>query len=68
VILFGNLFNTIIFGLLILLAWGLQRWLKKAPTLIYKFVASYGIALIFDWLLIAIVDIARLVFFKWLNE
>lgn len=61
VMLFGNLFNTLMFGLLILLAWLLQRGFQRAPRLIYKFVASYGIAIVFDFVLLGIVDICRLV-------
>lgn len=51
----------IIFALLVLLTWGLQRWQRKVPKLVYKFVDSYGIALILDFLLILIVDLIRTV-------
>ncbi len=61
VILCGNLFNTLIFSLLILLSWSFQRFSRRAPRMVYKFVASYGIATIFDFLLIGIVDIIRCV-------
>ncbi len=57
VILFGNLFNTLVFGLLILMSWGFQRFVRRAPRMVYKFVASYGIAIIFDFFLIGVVDL-----------
>ena len=59
VIIMGNIFNILVFGVLAFLAWFVQRRIKKAPKLIYKFVAAYGISLIFDYLLIAIVDICK---------
>ncbi len=60
-VLCGNLINTALFGLLIFLAWLLQRWLRRAPRIAYKFVASYGMATVADFLLLGIVDICRLV-------
>ena len=51
----------IIFGLLALLTWLLQRNIQILPHLVYTFVDSYGIALIFDFLLIALADIIAFV-------
>lgn len=63
VIFGGNAFNTLVFCILMLLTWLLQLKLRKAPRLLYKFVASYGIAIIFDFFLLMIVDIIRLVLY-----
>jgi len=49
----------IIFAILALSTWGFQRKKYKIPKLAYKFVDSFGIALIFDFLLIFIVDLIR---------
>jgi hypothetical protein len=67
VILVGNLFNTVLFGVLTLFAWGLQKMLERAPSLFYKIVSSYGLVTIFDFVLIAIVDglLLVLLLFCW---
>jgi hypothetical protein len=49
----------IIFALLVLLTWILQRKKYKVPKLVYKFVDSFGIALVLDFILIIIVDLIR---------
>ena len=64
VVLFGNLFNTLLFIVLIMFSWSLQRCLKRAPKLIYKFVASYGITTVVDYFFVAMVDICRLVILR----
>jgi hypothetical protein len=66
VMMLGNLGNTCVFCLLALMAWLLQLRLRRLPQLLYKFVASYGIALVLDSLLLAIVDCVSLVR-KYLN-
>jgi len=63
VILLGNIFNTAIFAILQLMAKFLQRVLKAAPKLFYKFVSSYGLATIFDFALVGALDLFLLVFF-----
>ena len=57
VILIGNIINTCVFGLLILLAFLLQKLIQHAPKLVYNFVASYGIATVLDSILLFVVDI-----------
>lgn len=61
VLICGNLLNMVLFGLLVLLVWGLQKWTRKVPKLAYKFVDSFGIALILDFVLIFLVDLIKLV-------
>ncbi len=57
VILVGNMFNTLIFCILAFFALGLQKLIERAPKLVYKIVSSYGIATVFDFILVGILDV-----------
>jgi hypothetical protein len=58
VIIFGNMFNTLLFLLLMLISWLIQKYIRAMPKLFSKFIASFGIAVVGDFILIAVVDIA----------
>ncbi len=57
--LVGNLFNTLVLCALMGFVWGLQRLLPQGPKLMYKFIASYGLVTVFDFFLLALVDLMR---------
>ena len=58
IILIGNEFVTLVYIFLILVLIFLQRFVGSAPNIMYRFVAAFGISVVADFLLLAIVDIA----------
>jgi hypothetical protein len=55
----GNFLNSIVFGLLMLLSALVKIGRSTMPKYISKFIASYGIAVLLDFFLIALVDLAN---------
>lgn len=68
VLFVGNLTNSFVFSTLIGLAYFLQRKMQHVPRLVYKFVASYGVATVFDATLLFTIDLATWVRFRFDNE
>lgn len=63
VVLCGNLFIILVFCLLIGLAKILQKIIIKAPILVYKFVASFGISTVLDAIFLLFTDLIIWVYF-----
>lgn len=58
VILFGNIFVTIVFLFFIFMCWLLEKILGGNPNIIYRFVAAFGISTVADFILLMVVDLA----------
>ena len=60
VVVLGPLFNTLLFCLLVLLSWVIQRLLGGFPDLGSRFIATFGIMTFLDPFWILAVDMALL--------
>jgi hypothetical protein len=58
VILFGNMFVTLVFLLMIFAVWLLQHYVGGTPSILYRFTGCFGLACVADFILQAIVDLA----------
>ena len=66
-VILGPLFNTLLFCLLVLLSWFLQRLLGGFPDLGSRFIAAFGIMAFLDpfWVLAVDMALLRCVIFKY---
>ena len=58
VLCLGNFMNTFVFSFMMLVAYLFAKLKLKLPNIISSFFSAFGVATFFDWILIAIVDIA----------
>jgi len=59
VTLCGNVMVTFSFLFFIFLCWFLERYIHGTPVFMYRVVASYGIAVVADFVLLAVVDLSN---------
>ena len=54
----GNIFTTFVFGILMALVWTIKVFCGQTPKIFYKIVSSFGLAVVFDFFLLLMVDLA----------